>query len=405
MAAPPSCQPRGSSTVPAFTNFLRYWDCYKVIKVGGPAAIVQPAIAEWNDALLPDSFPGLPRFAYASTGQDITVVVDGDGSGLYCGATDVLGARQVQLTLYVGGGAACPTNRADATTTLKHELGHVLGYQVGAHHTPPAYCSFYLPVDYTINGTVCQHEIEGVLSAYGFRPTPGEVDSFWTRPLVTGLVTVPSAPSVVVGDSQQVVVTQFTFRRQNNAPSVSVGGATFSWESKSPGIASVFPSGLVTGHAVGATRLVITNSGSVPSGYQLGARFGGWGHEVPVTVTGGSGFRVGAISGPGTPITSAGTYSLTATVLNAPNGTLTIQWQVAYSNAVLDTVVTAFGPNSYALQVPAGSYNIRVTATPRVGSNTGASLIRDYPVCTGQGGGDLAASEQPGAGTDAVGGC
>jgi hypothetical protein len=127
-----------------------------------------------------------------------------------------------------------------------------------------------------------------------------------------------------------------------------------------------------------------------------------------VTVTAATGgFRVSAINGPATPITTAGSYPLSAVVVNPPIGTVTIRWVVAYSNAVLDTVDTGFGPNSYALQVPAGSYRIRVTATPRVGPTTGTAVIVDYPVCTGQGNENAPqhASGLPGGGTDAVDGC
>ena len=306
--------------------------------------------------------------------------------------------------------SSCSTNRDDAVTTLTHELGHVLGYQSGAHQTPPSYRSFRLPDDGTINGTVCQHEVEGVLSAYSFRPRPFEVDSFWTKPIVTGLVTTPSSVSVAVDATKQVTVTHFTFRRQNNAPAAQVGSASFSWAQGATNIATVSQAGLVTGKGEGTTKVTVSSPSPLPSTFQLGGRFAGWGQEIPVTVTtggGGPGFRVSALNGVATPITTAGTHWLSAAVINAPVGTLMIRWVVAYSNAVIDTVDTGFGPNSYALQVPAGSYTIRVTATPRIGNETGASRSQDFPVCTGQGGGggEFIAAKPPGGGTDAVEGC
>jgi hypothetical protein len=147
LAPPPFCQPRGSSTSPAFGYFFRYWECGKVIKIAGPSAIVTPAINEWNAALLPDSFPGLPRFQYASSGADITVVVDGSGSGLYCGDTFVVDSQLVHLKVHTPVGSPCTSNWSDAITTLEHELGHVLGYQSGGHKIPPDYCTFRLPDD------------------------------------------------------------------------------------------------------------------------------------------------------------------------------------------------------------------------------------------------------------------
>jgi hypothetical protein len=404
LAPPPLCQ----ALDPANTYLVRHWGCYKVIKIGGPSAIVSPAIAEWNAALMPDSFPGLPRFQYASSGADIEVIVDGSGSGLYCGDTFVVDSHFVHLKQHTPVGSPCSTNWSDAITTLKHELGHVLGYQSGAHKIPPDYCTFLLPDDNSINGTVCQHEVEGVLSMYGFRAPLNADSNFWTKPIVTGLTTSPGGVSIQVGDSQLVSVTQFKFDRQDGALPVGVGSALFSWNVKDPTIAAVSASRYVRGLKAGTTRLIISNPSPFPSTYQKGARFGGWGHEIPVTVTAATGgFRVSALNGPATPITTAGSYSLAATVVNPPTGTITIRWVVAYSNAVLDTVDTGFGPNSYALQVPAGSYRIRVTATPRVGTTTGGAIILDYPVCTGQGNENAPqhASGLPGGGTDAVDGC
>lgn len=405
--SPPTCVPLGSATTQPFTNFKRFWGCYRTIGVDGPAGVVVPAINEWNAALLPDSFPGLPRFAYDTVSPDITVVMAGDGTGLYCGTTDVLGTGEVNLTLYNPAyPGTCPTNRAGASTTLTHELGHVLGYQSGAHQVPPSNCSFYLPANHTINGAVCQHEVEGILSAYSFRPLPQDVVGFWTKPIVTGLVTIPSILTVGVGATQQVSTTHFTFRRQPGTPPTPVGGTTFTWNSKNAGIATVVSGNIVRGLQVGSTELWTSPGTAFPPTYQSGARFAGWGHEIPVAVSGGAtGFRVLAFNGPATPITSAGSRLLTAIVINAQQGELTIRWQVAYSNAVVDTVDTGFVANGYSLSVPAGSYNIRVTATPRVGGTTGGALVQDYPVCTGGGQPVYVQSELPGGEPDAKEGC
>ncbi|HMU61701.1 MAG TPA: Ig-like domain-containing protein [Gemmatimonadales bacterium] len=408
MAPPPFCQPLGDSTTPAFGDFYRYWGCYHVITVSGPSAIVTPAINEWNAALLPDSFPGLPRFQYVTTGADINVVVDGNGSGLYCGDTFVVDSHFVHLKLHTPVGSPCTSNWSDAITTLKHELGHVLGYQSGAHKIPPPYCTFFLPDDHSINGTVCQHEVEGVLSAYSFRPTPSADTNFWTKPIVTGLTTSPASVSVAVGDSQLVSVTQYRFGRQNGAQPVAVGSASFSWRVKNEQVATVSSNHYLKGKEAGTTQLIIANPSPFPASYQQGARFGGWGHEIPVAVSATpGGFHVSAVNGAPIPITTTGTYPLSATVVNAPVGTLTIRWLVTYSNGVIDTVDTGYGPNSYPLPVPAGSYYIEVTATPRVGAETGWPVVAHYPVCTGQGNqhAPQRASGKPGGDSDKVNGC
>ena len=93
---------------------------------------------------------------------------------------------------------------------------------------------------------------------------------------------------------------------------------------------------------------------------------------------------VTAIAGPATPIRNPGTYTLTATVSNGlpPYG---VKWDITYSNGVRPNVSTGYGSASYSLQVPAGSYSISVTATPRETKwlRIGNPLIRSFPVCTG----------------------
>jgi hypothetical protein len=118
--------------------------------------------------------------------------------------------------------------------------------------------------------------------------------------------------------------------------------------------------------------------------------------------------RVTAISGAPTPITTAGTYTLSATVCCGlpPYG---IKWDISYSNGVRPNVSTAYGSASYSLVVPAGSYSISVTATPRESSwlRVGTALVSTYPVCTGAAAPQpvLARSAPGGGGPDVVGGC
>jgi subtilisin len=119
---------------------------------------------------------------------------------------------------------------------------------------------------------------------------------------------------------------------------------------------------------------------------------------------------VTAISGPATPIKTAGTYTLTATV----GGGLppySVKWDITYSNGVRPNVSTGYGSASYSLVVPDGSYSISVTATPKENTwlRVGNPLIRSFPVCTGVAAPQpLLALSAPGGrdpGPNAVGGC
>lgn len=95
-----------------------------------------------------------------------------------------------------------------------------------------------------------------------------------------------------------------------------------------------------------------------------------------------------------------------------------LRWQVSYSNGVIGNVDTGYqsGP-SYQLRVPAGSYRITVTVTPRSNSLNGSRRLEYFPVRTGsgddggaggggKGGGDLLrAGTGPVVTPDAVTGC
>jgi subtilisin len=119
---------------------------------------------------------------------------------------------------------------------------------------------------------------------------------------------------------------------------------------------------------------------------------------------------VTAIAGPATPIKTAGTYTLTATVGNGLPP-YSVKWDIVYSNGVRPNVSTAYGSASYSLVVPNGSYSISVTATPKENTwlRVGSPLIRTFPVCTGTSAPQpLLASSAPGGGDpvpNAISGC
>ena len=87
------------------------------------------------------------------------------------------------------------------------------------------------------------------------------------------------------------------------------------------------------------------------------------------------------------PITSAGTYTFSIDGTSvAPSGTAQYQWSISSSNGVIPPINTGYQGDSYSLSVPAGSYSIYLTVTPKDFAGTGFPTQFTYPVCTTTGG-------------------
>ncbi|HET7024413.1 MAG TPA: hypothetical protein VFI39_04345 [Gemmatimonadales bacterium] len=113
-----------------------------------------------------------------------------------------------------------------------------------------------------------------------------------------------------------------------------------------------------------------------------------------------TGLYVTSVSGVPIPVKSAGAYTLNAGPLSIPSrGAPLYQWAIAYSNGVLPPDTTEYTESrTFTLNVPAGSYSILVTVTPRDDLGVGAPTTWTLPVCTG--GGQLSASNP-----DVLSGC
>ncbi|MGH7659105.1 MAG: hypothetical protein ACREL6_12800, partial [Gemmatimonadales bacterium] len=296
--------------------------------------------------------------------------------------------------------------------------GHVLGFQSGSHKSGiegvSDDCATELDQFGGPGSRVCQHIVETIYFAYGFRtalPT-----DFWSRPIVTGLGVAPSQLTMEEGETDTIRVTDLRFARSQTGPQ-PLGGVnlTFATASGTQDVIGVSDSIIISAEA-GTDTVRIHIAGGLSSSWQLGGVMANFGKEIPVTVIGPpppppGPFRVADLTGAPQPITSSGTYGLRATVTNPPPGTLTIRWRIEYSiGPDGDPLIrqTGFYPNYYALDVHPGSYNIRVTATPRVGTTTGGAYTENFPVCTsggGGGGGPWLAGPVPDDGTDAKQGC
>jgi hypothetical protein len=412
--------------------YLPVWGCNADVRVTGPsgwALDIQGAVEGWNGALGHGPAgrnlvaPGLPRLVWQASGStEITVVDGGGGGGYYCGATNIDPPNPPStITVYRRGSVPatpCVGNASPSLESLlRHELMHVLG--VGNNHFAgaddiPLDCVVRLPADKNqVNGEPCQHELEVIYAGHGYRQI--DIANFWIRPIVTGFAGLPAAITLALEEKDTLSVTGFLFARQASPPVGTFGTTSLKWVSESPTIAAV--SSLqatvaeVTAEDDGSTRVLVSIQSGAPASHLVGTVLALGSHPVGVTVPTpppppAGGFRVSDIVGVATPFTTAQPRTVSATVVNAPTGTLLVKWKVTYSNGVLPEYETGYGANSHTLQVPEGSYYINVRATPKVHPDTGAAYVERFTVCTeGGGGGGGQFFVVPPPGTDAVEGC
>ena len=376
------------------------------------AAAVSSGIDRWNGAL---GLSGVaPRLSTWNSPGSANVLVYLPGTAAqYCGST-ATGTIPFVITLFSG--TACTTNRSSLVNVVTHELGHTLGFESGAHaggtQDVSSHCVMELAlVAPNINATPCQHEVEKIYAAYGIVPLSGITAFFYSLPIITG-VNAPASISLQVDASTTITPTQLLFARGGAQGPAPLGGVQLTWGISNPTFATV-QNGAITGIRAGSPTVSITvNALTIPSQYQLGGLFKQYGQLIGVTVTNpplGPGFAVSDIYGVPQPVTATGDYTFQVSTVNGGDpSTLQIDWTIAPSIPVFDTVRTGWGLRTSMIHVDGGSYSIRVTAQPRnrVGPTDpwviGGTMIEDFPVCTGSGGQYLMAPEP---GPDAVGGC
>ncbi|MEO8295437.1 MAG: Ig-like domain-containing protein [Gemmatimonadota bacterium] len=233
--------------------FVKNWTCGKHILVYGPSqwqAAVQTAANVWNTALGDPAAGGVPSLVWGgTTNGDTQILLSGSGS-LWCGGTN---GPPTFILMTAKVGSSCPTNAAIFSTALVHEFAHVMGFKDGAleKQISPTNCAIHLPDNGTINGNVCQHEVEYVYAVYGFRSAPAA--NFWSTPVVTGLAVSPTSVSIQVGQAQTLVPSLLVFARQMT-PSAALGSTGVIWISDRNDIATVNQSnGIITGISAGST--------------------------------------------------------------------------------------------------------------------------------------------------------
>ena len=391
---------------------------------------IADAITPWRDALHWDALSSVPEIVYQASNAAIGVRrVHPNGFDTWCATND--------RTSYIAldGGTSCQLQFfSNPAALITHELAEVLGLGAGTDSNlegaglVPDDCTIRIKGLTNLNSAPCAQEVEYIFAGYGL--TTVDVNNIWNQTVVTDLSLATRDLTMEKDQAAADSVTSITVDPPGTSPiSASATQATYSWVSGNLNVALVTPSAggrgaTIKGVNAGTTYIRVVAAGTSVANGVVGTVARRLGDTVKVTVTPGppppppgTGFRISDISGAPVPITQAGTYYVNATLVNPVNEFWQIRWDVTYSSPVHSPLHTSYVQSTMlALQAPAGSYRITVTATAQSEHLT-TSHTTYFPVCTGGGGGggDLLRAPLPdsltqtgsgaGAGTDAVGGC
>jgi hypothetical protein len=414
------------------SNFVGRWKCHELQirlldSTNGRSADIQEALGEWNSVLGMFAGAVVPRFSYTTSptiGNIVVIKEDSTAPGAgWCGATNwVIGAPD---TVRISKGPVCATfeTNTDFGKVVRHELAHVLGYQIQAHNFSGSLgvsetCAVHLSPDGEGNvvfAPVCQHEVEYIYAAYSQRVGEFDQSNFWNRHIVTGINTVGSF-DVEQGETLTLAWDALTFA-PGQLPSALPGPTEAGWMADLGNIEIVDAmNGVVRGRFVGDDEAVATLS-QVPSAYLKSTflNLPGIRHRVSATVLDSTSsctpgippLRVTSITADQEPaITSVGSHAFTATHVGCPNGPMWHDWTFDPSAPGMPTTTLDSVGANVNYWVAGGNYTITVTAlaTDSIG---GFPLIRYVNVCTDPPGGGLAIREGEGGGggTNATGGC
>lgn len=357
------------------------------------------AVSRWFVAL--DGLPSVPSVSSSFTFGNADWIIDFQFTGTpleYCGRNP---AGTTTTIIHSSGHPDCiGAPPGSLVNVLVHELVHTLGFSNALEGKGQAgysdHCALYLNPDGAVNGGICQHEIELLLSKYGERdPIPSE--SFWSHHIITGVQTSPPTVTVAEGSDAALAATHLGAERSRRTLR-AVDDETFSWVSANEAIARVTPAGAsvtVNGQAVGTTILAARTSSGLNADEEYGSQFALHGTSVPVTVTassggggggGGGAFRVDTVLGPARPIVTSGSYGFSAVLENESSaGILSHDWTFDFSKPGIATILSS--AEAPVVNVPAGSYTIEVHVEVMDATGTRASRIEHWPVCTESGGG------------------
>ena len=410
--------------------FDALWACSATVRVYGDtpflAARIGAPLSDWDNALVATGVNGLPSFTTTNNASLANVSVTGvSGGTTFCGQY-IAGT----LTVFDASTPDCDTfdNTGSISDLLRHEFAHAVGWIGGSHIGHDGgitgvsdHCALALPSSGGFNTTICHHNIEGVLAAYGLRTLSNT--NFWQTPFVWTHNGPTSFSPINLQVTEKDTLVLGAFQKERG------GMITGSWHSFSSdtSVATVF-GGVIT--AVDSGTATITIRPNPVSGHFLTSAFGASTRTVQVNVTPQppAALVVQDIEiNTGLPITSAGTYTWTATLGSGDPSGITFRWVFEYSDnsppdsvfiparSSGDTVPPWIQPSPYtgaaagqSRYAHAGDYTIWVKVWPIRDGIAGSPAAREFSVCTG--GPALRATpeegtKEPPPGNDAVGGC
>jgi hypothetical protein len=292
---------------------------------------LQTAINTWSGAGLGQN--GLPSLSTSVSSPSHTVVITGSGSPetsttWYCGDTQpgtlsmtiFRSANKADCGTQLGGPAfSNATQIAGLSALIAHELSHVIGFKhISQNNSKPAadHCVASIPANGSLNGSLCQAEIELVHYEYGLRD--GVVDP--AQHIATG-VEVAGPTSLIENQSGTLTVTAVLFNRA--APWFTPLDASiqkFTWSRDNPAVVTLGTS-ITSTNTVHAENPGITTIHITPNLYQKAVPFDG---DITFTVT--------AIPTAPPPPTSLSASAITAT-------SATISWVNGATNAGTTTTL------------------------------------------------------------------
>jgi hypothetical protein len=361
----------GACSQGTFTQFsASQWGCGQLVEFHTSATSLrlslEAAVGAWGTRLQSTGFSDLPRFTTTNTVGDKEATATGTGEGqAFCGSWD-----DDTKTLTVIASANCTSGLSVGSlySLLLHEVGHAVGWTGrNTHKDLPEHCVMHLPDDRTINGSICTHEIEGVLAGYGLVSYPA--DEFFSTPFVVGSTSGLAPRTLAVADTARLIPGGY---RLELGGEVADTESQYSWSSSDNAVVTV-SGGLVTALSPGIAMVrAIPLTGS---GYFLAHPFRTLGVSALITVT--------APPPPPpeilldqVPVWEAGYHTFTYV---GPGSTGLLTWHFDDSRTIdinPDTSFTTLGGTA-TVYISAGSYKLWVAV---------AGVGQGFPVCTGTGG-------------------
>jgi hypothetical protein len=360
-----------------FTGFYATngWACNATVHfytdVPEIASDLGSAVGAWRSRLAATGFSDLPAFYITADPSQAEATVTGTGYGTeFCGTWN--NSSRV-LTVYADAGCNNFDNKGPLPALLRHEVGHAVGWtgssvdKVIFATAAAEHCVMNLPSDGSLNPTICAHEIEGALAAYGL--VGYDYEDFFTTPFVVG---ANSLTPLYLQTGQVDTLSPGEWHLDGGG-TVSGTSSAYSWSTTNSNVATV-SGGVVT--AVGPGTATIRAVPQPSSSYHHAHPFRNQGVSTTVTVT--SPPPEFIVTADQMPIITPGNHTFTAH-LGTSNST--VYWAVDDSRTTTVNPDMTFSTAGQVAQfnVASGSYTLTISVSL---SPWGGGQQQDIPVCT-----------------------